>query len=507
MTDLLRSGHRTHDVEAVERFINPVVTDGGPRDHGDPFVLRHLDRYYLFHTTDDGDSGISVHESADMVHWTFRGFALDPGPPGHWAETDLWAPEVLHRHGTFFMYVAGTRMGPGGEGVESERRQGLARASSPLGPYVLDPEPLVTDVWSIDGHPFEDEDGCLWLFYNVRTDATRFRGKPGSGTVVDRLLAPDQLEGDPVPVAFPSEDWEGRADQQAYWNEGSWVLKRRGQYHHLYSGGHYLDDSYAIGLTSARHPRGPWRKDRDNPILRSGQRITGPGHHSVILGPDGVTAYAVYHAYDGALPGRKVHLDPITWCGDRPLIGPGPVTGRPTERPQPVPPGPVHDPGVPWWHADLWVEGSRVTVGDLSVELGSEGCIRRARINQSPRGLRAWVDGRLVSQHPGIHAPVLATDGRIHDGSLTSHLSDETVYWLSPGERQTWQWGGEGPLDVTLAIRGAAHVTAGGDEARVVSPVERYVVVTLHPGAGAAEICVTGEHAGAQVTDLFVAAR
>jgi GH43 family beta-xylosidase len=495
------------DAQAVAHFTNPVISDGGSRDHGDPFVLRHLDRYYLFHTTDDGDSGISVHESADLVHWTFSGYALEPGPRGHWAETDLWAPEVLHRHGTFYMYVAGTRMGDDGEGVESLRRQGLARSSSPLGPYVLDPEPLVHDVWSIDGHPFEDEDGSLWLFYNVRTGGTRFRGKPGSGTVVDRLVAPDRLEGDPVPVAFPSEDWEGRADREAYWNEGSWVLKRRGQYHHLYSGGHYLDASYAIGLTSARHPRGPWRKDPDNPILRSGHRITGPGHHSVILGPDGVTAYAVYHAYDGVLEGRKVHLDPIEWCGDRPLIGPGPVTGRPTERAQPVPPPPVHDPGVPWWHADLWVDGTRVTVGDKAIELGHRTDVRRVRINQSARGLRAWVDGRLIAQHPGLHPPELDTDGAILDGSLTSHLSDETVYWLSPGERQEWAWGGSGPLEVTVAVRGAALLLAGGHEARAVSPVERFALVTLAVPDGAREICAIGEGAGAQVTDLFVAAR
>jgi hypothetical protein len=162
---------------------------------------------------------------------------------------------------------------------------------------------------------------------------------------------------------------------------------------------------------------------------------------------------------------------------------------------------------VPWWHADLWVDATRVTVGGAVVDLGPRTCVRRVRINQSPRGLRAWVDGRLICQRPGLHAADLVTDGRMYDGSLTSHLSDETMYWLSPGERQDWEWGGEGPLDVTLAIRGAARVLAGGEEARVVSPVERFALVTLHPAAGAQEICVIGEHAGAQVTDLFVAAR
>jgi len=31
--------------------------------------------------------------------------------------------------------------------------------------------------------------------------------------------------------------------------------------------------------------------------------------------------------------------------------------GRPTEAPQAVPPGPVHDAAVPFWHADLFLVG------------------------------------------------------------------------------------------------------------------------------------------------------
>jgi hypothetical protein len=78
------------------------------------------------------------------------------------------------------------------------RRQGLARSRSPLGLFLLDDESLVKQAWSIDGHPFLDEDGSLWLFYKTRTKATSFEGRPGSGTVVDRLLSPDRLARGPV---------------------------------------------------------------------------------------------------------------------------------------------------------------------------------------------------------------------------------------------------------------------------------------------------------------------
>jgi GH43 family beta-xylosidase len=365
-------------------FVNPVITDERGEDHGDPFVLRHNGEYFLYHTTDDGDRGISVHRSRDLVRWQFAGIALERGG---WAQTDIWAPEVVDAGGELLMYVSATTIGADGEGVEADRRQGLARATDPLGPFRWDPEPLVRDAWSIDGHPFRD-----WLFYNVRPDATR------SGNVVDRLLAPDRLAGDPAPVVFPSERWEANAAGDAYWNEGAWVMERRDRLHQMYSGGFYREATYGIGTAWADDPRGPWTKDPANPIFRSGERITGPGHHSVVVAPDGVTPYAVYHAYDGDRPGRKVHIDRVFWCGDRPAIG----AGRPTEGPQPLPPGPVCDPAVPYWH-----------------------------------------------EQPGPDGPV-----------RTSHLDDDAIHALP----RAWRWGGSGRVEVTLAVRGEARL--GGTTAR-----------------------------------------
>jgi GH43 family beta-xylosidase len=163
------------------RFTNPVIGGAGGADHGDPFVLRHQGEYFLYHTTDDGDRGISVHRSRDLVRWSFAGHALEPAG---WAQTDIWAPEVVHAGGEFLMYVSGTTLAPDGTGVEAERRQGLARARDPLGPFQWDEAPLVRDTWSIDGHPFRAADGGDWLFYNVRTPETRFEGHSGSGNVV-----------------------------------------------------------------------------------------------------------------------------------------------------------------------------------------------------------------------------------------------------------------------------------------------------------------------------------
>ncbi len=262
-------------------FVNPVLDTGTGRDHGDPFVLRHGRGYYLYYT---GSAGIEVWTGDDLVHWSPAGPALVAPDGDHWAQVDLWAPEVLYADGIFYMYVTGTRHQSVGRartpgvGVDSGddrlRRQGIARASDPLGPFVLDPAPLL-DVWSIDGHPFVDVDGRRWLFYNVRDESTRYRGTvPGCGNLVDELVAPDAVSGRPTPVALPDAAWEGHRDGIWYWNEGPTVLRRRGRYVQMYSGGWYGDASYGVGFATADAPRGPWVKAPHNPVF-----VSGSAHH------------------------------------------------------------------------------------------------------------------------------------------------------------------------------------------------------------------------------------
>ncbi len=491
---------------APPTFTNPVISGARGGDHGDPFVLRHLDDYFLYHTTDDGDQGVSVHRSRDLVHWEWAGYALEAGGPGSWAQTDLWAPEVIYWRGGFYMYFAATVFGSDGHGDASRRRLGVARADHPLGPFVPDPEPLVPDEYAIDAHPFQDEDGSLWLFYNVRRDEFSYNGLPSSANVVDRLITPTELAGKPTPVSIPSARWEASADGSEYFNEGSYVLKRRGRYHELYSGSHYRCDGYSIGLSCSDTLRGGWRKPSGNPIFARGPRIAGPGHQSVILAPDGVTAYAVYHGYDSGQPGRKVNLDRLRWCGDRPLIGSHAACGRPTEAAQPLPPRAVHDPDVPWWHADLFVQASWLEIDSLEVALPLQTGPVRVRVNQGLEGLRVWVDGRLAFVRGGNHRPYIGSYGEVVAGNLTSHFDDERIHRLAPGEQRSWEWGGSGPLELSVAVHGSATVIAG-DGSTEISGEDGYVLGHLLVEGGAEEIVIHAGPDGARVTDLSVTAR
>ena len=494
-----------------QTFRNPVIAGAPGTDHGDPFVIKYLDSFYLYHTGDtSGRRGVSVHRSSDLVDWEFQGYALEAADSG-WAWSDLWAPEVVYERGVFYMYISATsesagrsRSGPWTLEHEAGRRVGVARATSPLGPFVPDDAPLA-DAWSIDAHPFRDDDGSMWLFYNVRTDELGLPGVlPGTGTVCDRLLAPDRLEGRPVPVALPSDEWEGVPTHDWYWNEAPYVLKRRGRYYQMYSGGAFADDSYAIGIASSTAVQGPWVKDPENPIVRGRGRIRGPGHHSFVFGPDVGTAYAVYHGYLLGEEGRKVNIDRLFWAGDKPLIA------GPTDGDQPIPPQPVVDWRIPHWRAEAWVRGSWVGVKGLRFELEPRDVWHQVEATLAHGRLSVRIGGVLRSSQPApalTATEIFGTDGEIAAATVSSRLEDGLVHALPASSSYVWQWGGAGPLELSVAVKGDIELSLNGDTRRLEGDPERYRLEHLRHDGGAGEISVRAGREGATVADLFVHAR
>ena len=62
----------------VGTFRNPVIAGGPGTDHGDPFAIKYLDAFYLYHSGETaGRRGISVYRSTNLVDWEFQGFALE----------------------------------------------------------------------------------------------------------------------------------------------------------------------------------------------------------------------------------------------------------------------------------------------------------------------------------------------------------------------------------------------------------------------------------------------
>jgi GH43 family beta-xylosidase len=323
-------------------YKNPVISVRGV-DHGDPAVLKYNGVYYLYHT---GGFEVPVYRSMNLVDWEECGVALRASEDrNHWAQIDLWAPEVIYENGTFYMYVTGAVKTEDGRANDHIRRIGVATSDSPLGPFILFPTPLTSE-WSIDAHPFKDEDGTYYLFYNVRNEYTLGPGGYiGCGNVVDRMVSLTELSGNPTMVVKPEFLWEGNKDKTWFWNEGPFVVKRKGVYYQMYSAGHFADETYGVYYAASSVPMGnngmndqSWTKwQGGKAILQTNEYCLGPGHHVVVKGPNGMDDYVVYHGYEKGehVRERRVRVGRMEWREDKIWIEPPsgdeiPVPKRPT---------------------------------------------------------------------------------------------------------------------------------------------------------------------------------
>jgi beta-xylosidase len=309
-------------------FTNPVY----PGYFADPFVLRQGDTYFAYgtNTVDPSPDAFEVLRSVDLVHWTSLGRALRGVDALD--VRDHWAPEVAERDGRFYLYFS--------VGVKDrDHTIRVAVGDRPEGPFEVSAARLTpNERFAIDAHPFRDDDGAWYLYY--ARDVLEGE-RVGTSLVVDRLVEMTRLAGTPTPVLSATADWQlferGRAmygrTYDWYTLEGPFVVKRQGRYWCLYSGGAWTSPGYGVSYAVADSPLGPFVEPESNgpALLRSRPgALEGPGHCSVVVGPDG-SDYLVYHAWDPAHTARRMCIDRLEWTPD------GPRTAGPTARPQPVP--------------------------------------------------------------------------------------------------------------------------------------------------------------------------
>ncbi len=313
----------------TQTYLNPVYR----RDCPDPFVLKFAGEYWAYCTGfwPDGRAFGVIH-SRDLVSWRELGGALELLPGGH---TCYWAPEVVYDNGRFLMYYS--------VGNEVNMTIRVAVAEHPSGLFVDSGRSLTKEQFAIDAHVFVDDDGARYLFY-----ATDFLTHThiGTGTVRDRMIDAFTLSGNPSPVTRARYDWQiydpaRREKGGVRWHtvEGPTLLKHKGRYYEMFSGGNWQNTSYGVSFASAERVDEPeeWEQASDGervlPILRTlpGQ-VLGPGHNSVVRAPDNRQLFCVYHRW--AEEGRVLAIDRLDWAGER-MIVLGPST---TPQPAPFPP-------------------------------------------------------------------------------------------------------------------------------------------------------------------------
>lgn len=312
-------------------YLNPVLAEPCP----DPFVLKYLNEYWLYCTGVWRDGRrFGVFHSRDLTHWRETGGALDPA--GRQAPC-WWAPEVWYENGAFLMYYS--------VGNEEQMQIRVARAEFPAGPFTDCGVRLTHEDFAIDAHIFEDDDGSRWIFY-----ATDFLTHIhiGTGAVCDRMIDPFTLAGAPRPVTRARYDWQvydpHRLEKGGVrWHtvEGPFVLKRKKRYYQMFSGGNWKNETYGVSYatTNNLHTPDEWEQAADGervlPILRTiPGEVIGPGHNSVVRGPDNRQLFCIYHRWSAEVNDRVLAIDRLDWAGEQlivlgPSVTPQPAPGSP----------------------------------------------------------------------------------------------------------------------------------------------------------------------------------
>lgn len=331
---LTGAASRAAEPSTGETYTNPV---GEELWMGDPFVVRYGGTYYLTGTTDSG-TGFRIWSSANLVDWTPRGFAYQRGRES-WGDKAFWAPELFRHQGRYYLVYSASRR-DANDGKPGFRIC-LGAADTPVGPYRDVHAPWCDPGYScIDGHVFVDADGTAYLYF-AKVGVQEEPGRKLLGQIHGVRLRPDLSgsAGRPVVCVKAEQAWETPAAGRSVCNEGAFVFRQAERYYMTYSANHYAEPFYGIGWAAAGNPLGPWRKSPANPLVSRDERlgVSGPGHGSATLSPDGKEMFLVYHAHaDPARPSgkRSVNIDRLVVTGDGRLELLGP-----TRSPQPLPSG------------------------------------------------------------------------------------------------------------------------------------------------------------------------
>lgn len=315
-------------VSIQNTFVNPLLPSGP-----DPWVFQKDDFYYYTHTLGNR-IGLAKTKAISQLKDHPLTTVWTP-PPGTSYSSNLWAPELHHLNGKWYVYFAAD------DTRDINHRMYVlenAAADPTTGEWVFKGKISDTsDKWAIDGTVLEHKGQMYFIWSGWRGE-----NDPGIQQLyIAKMTNPWTLEGERVMLSEPVYPWE----RHGLVNEGPQVLKNpAGQVFLVYSASGCWTDNYALGLLSLKEGGNPlvpgdWTK-KPNPVFttRPQSNSYGPGHNSFFKSPDGKEDWIIYHANSLPAQGcgnmRNPRMQPFSWNPDgTPNFGEPVNIGSPINRP------------------------------------------------------------------------------------------------------------------------------------------------------------------------------
>ena len=289
---------------ATPSFTNPIL----PYDYSDPDVCRVGDTYLMTSSSFNNVPGLQILASKDLVHWEIVDAAIRYRLPGY-EEGDkltgnfVWAPAIREHDGRIYIYY-----GDPDRGIYCVRSKPYTIHHTP---YTInfpleweEPVLVIAAKGYIDPCPLWDEDGRVWLSHGVA----------GSRFGLKSVLLMAELNADGLSVKVPSRIiFDGHEEHPT--SEGTKLYKRNGYYYLMHPAGG-VPTGWQV-VQRSKNIYGPY--ELKITLAQGKTNINGPHQGGWVETPEG--EHLFIHFQDVGVAGRIVHMQPVKWVNDWPVMG------------------------------------------------------------------------------------------------------------------------------------------------------------------------------------------
>jgi len=285
-------------------YCNPVLY----ADYSDPDVIRTGDDFYLTASSFNCTPGLPILHSTDLVNWRIIAHALNNLPHPRYAKVQpgcgVWAPAIRFHAGKFWIFFPMPD-----EGIY------VVTADDPAANW-SEPHLLQAGTGLIDPCPLWDDDGQAYLVHAYA----------GSRAGIKHRLRVCPMAADGSKLLGEGEIVFHQPEKHPTL-EGPKFYKRNGWYYILAPAGG-VETGWQVALRSKRI-YGPYE---DKIVLaQGGTDINGPHQGALVDSPAGDWWFVHFQA--AGVYGRLVHLQPVAWRDEWPLMGQNSVPVRTHQKP------------------------------------------------------------------------------------------------------------------------------------------------------------------------------
>ena len=274
-------------------YRNPILY----ADYSDPDAIRVGEDYFMIASSFCNAPGLPILHSKDLVNWKVVNYALDNIPEFRYRNPihgcGVWAPSIRYHEGTYYICFPMPD-----EGIY------MTTTKDPFGKWSK-PVNIRPGAGWIDPCPFWDDDGKAYLVAGVAKSRIGYKSvlhmvemqPDGMGLIGEEVKIFDGNENDQVTI------------------EGPKMYKRNGWYY-VFAPAGGVKTGWQTVLRS-RNPFGPYEY---KVVMRQGDSPVNGPHQGAWV--DTVTGEDWFlHFQDVYAAGRIIHLQPMHWENDWPIIG------------------------------------------------------------------------------------------------------------------------------------------------------------------------------------------